>query len=77
VLVVTEPPPQRLVPLAAWFRRRGARVALVPPERSADPRKHLRQAHQDRPPGLDLLALPPMLHPDGRHLQESLGLGQR
>ncbi|WP_222870609.1 IS110 family transposase [Micromonospora sp. MP36] len=36
VLVVMEPTRNAWVPLAAWFRRRGARVVLVPPERSAD-----------------------------------------
>jgi hypothetical protein len=37
VLVVMEPSRNAWAPLAAWFRRRGARVVLVPPERSADP----------------------------------------
>ena len=36
VLVVMEPARNAWAPLAAWFRRRGARVVLVPPERSAD-----------------------------------------
>ncbi len=36
VLVVMEPTRNAWAPLAAWFRRRGARVVLVPPERSAD-----------------------------------------
>jgi hypothetical protein len=36
VLVVMEPTRNAWVPLAAWFRRRGADVVLVPPERSAD-----------------------------------------
>jgi transposase len=31
VLVVMEPTRNAWVPLAAWFRRRGARVVLVPP----------------------------------------------
>jgi transposase len=39
VLVVMEPTRNAWVPLAAWFRRRGARVVLVPPERSADLRR--------------------------------------
>jgi transposase len=37
--VVMEPARNAWVPLAAWFRRRGARVILVPPEQSADLRE--------------------------------------
>ena len=48
VLVVMEPTRNAWVPLAAWFRRKGARVVLVPPERSGDLRnyysKHSRPA---------------------------------
>ena len=33
--VVMEPTRNAWVPLAAWFRRQGATVVLVPPERSA------------------------------------------
>ena len=40
VLVVMEPTRNAWVPLAAWFRRRGASVMLVPPERSADLRRY-------------------------------------
>jgi transposase len=40
VLVVMEPTRNAWVPLAAWFRRRGASVVLVPPERSADLRRY-------------------------------------
>jgi transposase len=36
VLVVMEPTRNAWVPLAAWFRRRGATVVLVPAEQSAD-----------------------------------------
>jgi len=36
VLVVLEPTRNAWVPLAAWFRRRGATVVLVPAEQSAD-----------------------------------------
>src|SRR5437867_6002920 len=34
VIVVMEPTRNAWVALAAWFRRRGAHVVLVPPERS-------------------------------------------
>ncbi|WP_374202779.1 transposase [Saccharothrix sp. S26] len=52
VTVVMEPTRNAWVPLAAWFRRRGAVVVLVPPEQSADLPDLLRQAHQVRPAGL-------------------------
>jgi transposase len=67
VLVVIEPTRNAWVPLAAWFRRRGARVLLVPPERPADLRNYdAKHAKSDR---LDsrLLARLPLLHPDGLH----------
>jgi transposase len=67
VLVVMEPTRNAWVPLAAWFRRRGARVVLVPPERSADLRKYYaKHAKSDRL-NSRLLARLPMLHPDGLH----------
>jgi transposase len=75
VLVVMEPTRNAWVPLAAWFRRRGARVVLVPPERSADLRNYYaKHAKSDR---LDsrLLARLPMLHPDGLHAELGLGPG--
>ena len=43
VTVVMEPTRNAWVPLAAWFRRRGASVVLVPPERAADLRAHGRR----------------------------------
>jgi transposase len=76
LLVVMEPTRNAWVPLAAWIRRHGARVALVPPERSADLRayyaKHTKSDRLDS----QLLARLPLLHPDGLHLQESLGPGE-
>ena len=75
VLVVMEPTRNAWVPLAAWFRRRGATVVLVPPERSADLRRYYaKHAKSDR---LDsrLLARLPMLHPDGLHAEDGLGPG--
>jgi transposase len=76
VLVVMEPTRNAWVPLASWFRRRGAQVALVPPERSADLRayyaKHTKSDRLDS----QLLARLPMLHPDGLHLEQSLGPGE-
>jgi transposase len=75
VMVVMEPTRNAWVPLAAWFRRQGAQVVLVPPERSADLRNYYaKHSKSDR---LDsrLLARLPMLHPDGLHLERSLGPG--
>jgi transposase len=75
VLVVMEPTRNAWVPLAAWFRRKGAQVVLVPPERSADLRDYYaKHAKSDR---LDsqLLARLPMLHPEGLHVEEGLGPG--
>ena len=71
--VVMEPTRNAWVPLAAWFRRRGAAVILVPPEQSADLReyysKHAKSDHLDS----RMLARLPLLHPDG--LRPSQGLG--
>ena len=73
VTVVMEPTRNAWVPLAAWFRRRGARVIMVPPEQSADLRDYYsKHAKSDR---LDsrMLARLPLLHPGG--LQPAEGLG--
>ncbi len=43
VTVVMEPTRNAWVPLAAWFRRRGAAVVVVPSERSADLREYYRK----------------------------------
>ena len=70
-----EPTRNAWVPLAAWFRRRGARVVLVPPERSADLRAYYRNhAKTDR---LDsrLPARLPLLHPEGLHDEHGVGPG--
>jgi transposase len=75
VIVVMEPTRNAWVPLAAWFRRKGASVVLVPPERSADLRAYYsKHAKTDR---LDsrVLARLPLLHPEGLHTEGSLGPG--
>ncbi len=63
--VVMEPTRNAWVPLASWFRRRGARVVLVPTTQSADLRayysKHTKNDHLDS----KILARLPLLHPDG------------
>lgn len=75
VVVVMEPTRNAWVPLAAWFRHHGARVVLVPPERSADLRAYYsKHAKTDR---LDsrVLARLPLLHPEGLHVEEGIGPG--
>lgn len=75
VTVIMEPTRNAWVALAAWFRRRGARVVLVPPEQSADLRAYFsKHTKTDR---LDsrLLARLPLLHPEGLHEEHGLGPG--
>lgn len=75
VMVVMEPTRNAWVPLAAWFRRRGAVVVIVPSEQSADLRSYYaKHAKNDR---LDsrLLARLPVLHPDGLHAETAMGPG--
>ena len=75
VLVVMEPTRNAWVPLAAWFRRQGARVVLVPPERSADLRSYYAKHTKSDRLDSQLLARLPLLHPDGLHLEEGIGPG--
>src|SRR5665213_443114 len=63
--VVMEPTRNAWVPLASWFRRRGANVVMVPPEQSSDLRDYYsKHTKSDR---LDsrILARVPLLHPEG------------
>ncbi|HEX4063154.1 MAG TPA: IS110 family transposase [Streptosporangiaceae bacterium] len=73
VTVVMEPTRNAWVPLAAWFRRHGATVVMVPPEQSADLRdyysKHVKSDRIDS----RILARLPLLHPDGLRPAEHLG----
>jgi transposase len=75
ITVIMEPTRNAWVPLAAWFRRRGATVVLVPPEQSSDLRAYYsKHTKSDR---LDsrLLARLPLLHPEGLHAEHGLGPG--
>lgn len=75
VTVVLEPTRNAWVPLASWFRRKGARVVVVPSEQSADLRAYYsKHAKTDR---LDsrVLARVPLLHPEGLHEEVGLGPG--
>jgi transposase len=73
--VVMEPTRNAWVALASWFRRHGATVVLVPPERSADLRAYYaKHTKSDRLDSV-LLARLPLLHPEGLHLEQGLGPG--
>jgi transposase len=75
VTVVMEPTRNAWVALAAWFRRHGATVVLVPPERSADLRAYYaKHTKSDRLDSV-MLARLPMLHPEGLHPERGLGPG--
>jgi hypothetical protein len=75
VMVVMEPTRNAWVPLAAWFRRRGAMVVIVPSEQSSDLRDYFSKHTKTDRLDAELLARLPMLHPEGLHLAESLGPG--
>ncbi|MBO0713983.1 MAG: transposase [Acidimicrobiales bacterium] len=71
--IVMEPTRNAWAPLAAWFRRRGATVIVIPSEQSADLRDYYsKHTKSDR---LDsrILARVPLLHPEG--LRPAAGLG--
>ena len=65
VMVVMEPTRNAWVPLAAWFRARGAQVVLVPPEQSADLRDYYNKHTKTDRLDSRVLARLPLLHPDG------------
>src|SRR5579862_4023004 len=73
LIVVMEPTRNAWVPLASWFKRKGATVVLVPSEQSSDLRdyysKHIKSDRLDS----ELLARLPLLHPDGLYANEHLG----
>ena len=73
--VVMEPTRNAWVPLAAWFRRKGAQVVLVSAERSADLRSYYaKHTKSDRLDSV-LLARLPLLHPEGLHPERGIGPG--
>jgi transposase len=75
VLVVMEPTRNAWVPLAAWFRRQGAEVVMVPPERSADLRRYYAKHAKTDQLDSRMLARLPMLHLDGLYAEQGLGPG--
>lgn len=63
--VVLEPTRNAWLVLAQWFRRRGARVVMVPTTQSADLRRYYsKHAKNDRLDS-EVLAKLPLLHPEG------------
>ena len=75
VEVVMEPTRNGWVALAAWFRRRGAKVVLVPPEQSADLRDYYNKHTKTDRLDSKVLARLPLLHPEGLHREDALGPG--
>jgi len=73
VTVVMEPTRNAWALLAAWFRRHGARVIMVPAEQSADLRDYYSKHTKSDRVDSRLLARIPLLHPDG--LRPAVGLG--
>jgi transposase len=71
--VVVEPTRNAWIVLAEWFRRRGARVVMVPTTQSADLRKYYSKYTKNDRIDSELLARLPLLHPEG--LREYSGQG--
>lgn len=76
VTIVMEPTRNAWVPLAAWFRRHGAKVVLVPPEQSSDLRAYYNKHAKTDRLDAELLARLPSLHPEGIHHERGLGPAQ-
>jgi transposase len=71
--VVVEPTRNAWIVVAEWFRRRGARVVMVPTAQSADLRKYYSKHTKNDRIDSELLARLPLLHPEG--LREYSGQG--
>lgn len=71
--VVVEPTRNGWIVVAEWFRRRGARVVMVPTTQSADLRKYYSKHTKNDRIDSELLARLPLLHPEG--LREYSGQG--
>lgn len=71
--VVMEPTRNAWAPLAAWFRRHGARVSMVPTTQSADLRAYYSKHTKNDQLDSKILARLPLLHPEG--LREHTGDG--
>ena len=75
-MVVMEPTRNAWVPLAAWFRRRGAGWSSSHPEQSSDLRDYFSKHTKTDRLDAELLARLPVLHPEGLHRAEALGPGR-
>ncbi len=73
ITVVIEPTRNAWVPLATWFRRKGAVVVMVPSEQSADLRDYYSKHTKSDRLASKLLATLPLLHPEGLYSLEHLG----
>src|ERR1700689_5813999 len=71
--VVMEPTRNAWVALAAWFRRHGATVVMVPPEQSADLRDYYNKHTKTDRLDSKVLARLPLLHPEGLRGIDNLG----
>jgi transposase len=63
--VVVEPTRNAWLVLAQWFRRRGARVVMVPTTQSADLRRYYSKHTKNDRLDSEVLARLPLLHPEG------------
>ena len=63
--VVLEPTRNAWLVLAQWFRRRGARVVMVPTTQSADLRRYYSKHTKNDRLDSEVLARLPLLHPEG------------
>ncbi|MGI8407332.1 MAG: IS110 family transposase [Actinomycetota bacterium] len=67
LLVVMEPTSSMWIAPTAFFRMKGARVHLVPPEQSSDLRRYYTKHVKNDRIDAQLLARLPLLHPEGLH----------
>lgn len=65
LVVVLEPTRNAWLVLAQWFRRRGARVVMVPTTQSADLREYFSKHTKNDRLDSEVLARLPLLHPEG------------
>lgn len=63
--VVVEPTRNAWIVVAEWFRRRGAKVVMVPTTQSSDLRKYYSKHTKSDRIDSELLARLPLLHPEG------------
>jgi transposase len=70
LIVVMEPTSSMWIAPTAFFRSKGSRVHLVPPEQSADLRRYYAKHVKNDRIDAKLLARLPLLHPEGLHEAE-------